>query len=79
MNNKEVMTVSRKLNKRPQPKLSILNPFTQSLANNTVTVLITNKNNPKVKMVSGKVKSIRNGFRNALSIARTNANNIAVP
>lgn len=42
-----------------------------------ITALITNKNNPKVKMVAGKVKNINNGLTNMFKRAITAATKIA--
>lgn len=42
-------------------------------ANNMIKALITNKNNPKVKMVIGSVKMISKGFTKTFKIANTKA------
>jgi len=69
---------SSRLNNNPHQKLAIVMPFTNLLASNTTMVLITNKNNPSVRIVTGKVRMIKIGFRKIFKIARTTANTNAV-
>lgn len=54
------------------------NPLINSLAINIIMALITNKNNPNVIMVIGKVKTIKIGFTNKFKIDNTIATKIAV-
>jgi hypothetical protein len=63
-------------------KNAVKNPFTTKPAtkfpaNNIITALITNKNNPKVTIVAGNVKNTSNGrtniFNNDIVIATITA------
>lgn len=54
------------------------NPSIQLLAMSTSTALITNKNRPKVKMVTGKVNTTRTGFKKVNKIPIKTATQIAV-
>lgn len=56
----------------------ILNPSTSLEHNKIITALITNKNNPKVKIVAGKVNITKIGLTNKLSSPKTTATIIAV-
>ncbi len=67
-----------KLNRKPQPKLSMVTPPTKLLASKTVIVLITNRKRPRVNMVKGKVRIISIGLTIIFRIARTRAKIIAV-
>jgi hypothetical protein len=69
---------SKRLNNRPHQKLSILNPFTNRLASKTTMAFTTNKNNPSVIIVTGKVNRMISGFMKISRIARTMANTKAV-
>ncbi len=51
----------------------ILNPSTSREHNNIITALITNKNNPKVKIVAGNVNITKIGLTNKLSNPKTTA------
>lgn len=50
----------------PKPSISLS-------ANNIIKALITNKNNPKVKIVIGSVKSIKIGLTKTFKTAKTRA------
>jgi hypothetical protein len=52
-------------------KESIAKPRTMFAHNSIIIALITNKNNPKVRIVTGKVKIIIMGLINILSNPRT--------
>ena len=52
---------------------STLKPPTISVQKRIINALITNKNNPKVKMVAGKVNITNIGFINILSNPKTTA------
>lgn len=54
------------------------NPEIKASASKIIIALITSKNKPSVKIVTGKVKITKMGFTNKFSIARTNATIIAV-
>jgi len=58
-------------------KPSTLNPSTSFVHNAIIAALITNKKRPKVKMVTGKVKSTRTGFTNKFNNPKTIATIIA--
>lgn len=66
------------LNNNAHQKLSMLKPSTSLLASKTTSVLITNKNNPSVINVTGKVNKIKRGLTNIFSRASTIANIRAV-
>ena len=51
----------------------ILNPSTSLEHNKIITALITNKNNPKVKIVAGNVNITKIGLTNKLSNPKTTA------
>lgn len=53
-------------------------PWMSSATIKIMTALMTNKNNPKVKMVTGSVKKIRMGFTKILSKESTIATPTAV-
>ena len=65
------------LNNNAVQKLETPKPSTSLSANRMIKAFITNKNKPKVIMVTGKVKIISNGFTRILSTARTTATIIA--
>lgn len=54
-------------------KEPIAKPGTNKLAKYRIRIFITNANNPKVRIVIGKVKSRRIGFTNVLRSPKTNA------
>ena len=54
-----------------------LKPGTISLANNTIQALMTNRNKPKVMMVTGSVKITKIGFTISRNKPKTIATNIA--
>lgn len=47
-------------------------------ARNTIRMLITRRNNPRVMMVTGIVNATSIGFKNVLRSAKTKATNMAV-
>lgn len=53
-------------------------PVTKLPANNMITALITNRNNPKETMVAGNVKKINNGRTNMFNNEITTATIMAV-
>lgn len=59
-------------------KLSIENPFKKFAVSIKTPALITNKNNPKLKIVIGSVKIINSGLTRTLSIDKTNPASKAV-
>lgn len=61
------------LNMRAHQNPSTLNPGTKLAAIRITAALITNVNNPKVRIVIGRVRIIRMGFMNALIIPKTTA------
>jgi hypothetical protein len=67
-----------RLNNKPHQKFAMLIPFTNLLASNTTRAFTTNKNKPRVRMVTGKVSRIKTGFRKMFKIASTTANTKAV-
>lgn len=77
-NKKDLNTDNNTLNKS-----AVKNPFTAKPAirfpaNNMIIALITNKNNPSVKRVAGKVKTTNIGRTNIFNNAITTATIIAV-
>ena len=62
-----------KLNNKAIQKPVTLKPSIRLSANIIIKALITNKNKPKVRMVTGKVKMIRIGFMVTLNNAKTTA------
>lgn len=60
-------------------KLSIPNPLTKFAQSIIIKAFTTNKNNPKVKIVTGKVNSTKIGFTNKLSNPKTTATTTDVP
>lgn len=63
----------RKLNNNAHQKPSTLNPVNHRPARRMIRAFITNKNNPKVTTVTGKVSKISTGRR----VALRNANSMA--
>ena len=74
----EVTTERIRLNINAHQKPATLMPSTNRLASNTTKALITNKNKPRVIMVTGSVRRMRSGFTKMLRIASTTANTKAV-
>lgn len=66
------------LNIRAHQNPSTVNPGTRLAARRITTAFITNANNPKVKIVIGRVRIRRMGFMNALMIPKTTATTKAV-
>ena len=54
------------------------NPSINLSANNIINALITNRNNPSVRMVIGRVRIINIGFTNKFKIDSTTATITAV-
>ncbi len=69
----ELMIDKTMLNIRAHQNPSTVNPVTIFAARRIITALITNVNNPKVKIVIGRVRRRRTGFMNALIIPKTTA------
>jgi hypothetical protein len=61
------------LNNNAIQKESTLNPPTILAHNKIITALITSKNNPKVKIVAGKVNNTNIGLINTFNNPRTTA------
>jgi hypothetical protein len=74
----ELKNDSRMLNKTAYQKPSILNPFIKYPVAKMMQALMTNKNKPSVRMVTGKVNIINRGFTVASKIASTIATISAV-
>jgi hypothetical protein len=66
------------LNNNAHQKLSILNPFTNLLANKTTSALTTKRKSPSVRKVAGSVNNIKSGLMNIFKSASTKANTKAV-
>ena len=66
------------LNSNASQKLATLKPFTKCSAIKTIKALMTNKNNPSEKIVTGSVKIIKRGLMVASKIANITATTIAV-
>lgn len=64
---------SKILNNKADQKPLTRNPLTSASHNNIIKALITNRNNPKVTMVTGNVKIMRIGLINKLSNIKTAA------
>jgi hypothetical protein len=69
---------SSKLNNKADQKFLTENPSTNSLHNMIMVALMTNKNSPKVKIVTGKVNNINMGLTKKLSKPKTIATAIDV-
>jgi hypothetical protein len=69
---------SSKLNKIAVHILETPKPSINRSANKIIMAFIINKNNPKVRIVIGRVKIINSGFTNTFKIAITAATIIAV-
>jgi hypothetical protein len=61
------------LNIRAPKKPSTWKPVTNREHNKMITALMTKRNNPSVRIVTGKVKSTKMGFTIKLSKPRTTA------
>jgi hypothetical protein len=61
------------LAKKAVQKLEIVNPLTTAETSINTKALITNKNKPIVRTVSGKVNRINNGLTTALAKPRSRA------
>ncbi len=59
------------LNNNAVQKESTLNPETKLSHNKIITALMTNKNSPNVKRVTGNVNKTNTGFTNTLSNPKT--------
>ena len=66
------------LNNKAYQKPSTRKPLIKKSQINIIKALITNKNNPNVKMVTGKVRIMSRGLINKLSKISTAATTIAV-
>ena len=75
---KEETTDNSKPKIKAQKKPSILIPETKLSVNKIIITFITKRNNPKVIMVSGRVKIISSGLTMAFKKASTKAKIIAV-
>ena len=71
-------TESKILNKSAVQNPETLKPSIQLLASKIKAALITNKNRPRVKMVTGKVRITKIGFKIEKSKPTTKATMIAV-
>ncbi len=76
-NNADLKMDSNILNSNAHQKLETAKPSTNLSANKIIQALITNKNNPKVTMVAGKVKKIKIGRTNIFNSDITTATIIA--
>jgi hypothetical protein len=56
----------------------MLNPFTNLLASSTMIAFMTNKNNPSVMIVMGRVKIMSKGLMKVFKMASTTAKTKAV-
>ncbi len=70
---------SKMLNNTAHQKLATVNPGTIASARRTNSAFITNRNNPKVTIVMGKVSTTRMGLTINCSIAITMATRMAEP
>ena len=66
------------LNNKAVQNVFIAKPFNKWSHNKTIAALITNKNNPSVTTVIGKVKNTNIGLRKVFNKAKTTATFIAV-
>ena len=67
------------LNKSAVQKPDTLNPSIQLFAKSIKAALITNKNKPRVRMVTGKVRITSIGFKIENNIPTIKATHTAVP
>ena len=77
-NNTDWIIESKILKSRAYQNPSTINPLTKASQIIIIRALITNKNNPKVTMVTGSVNMIRIGFTNRFNKTRTAATTIAI-
>lgn len=68
-----------KLNKSAHQKSLTSNPSIIQSVNRIITALMTSKNRPKVRTVTGIVNRIKTGRRITFKIDRTNITNNATP
>jgi hypothetical protein len=66
------------LNNKASQKLATLNPLTKCSAIRIINALMTNKNNPREKIVTGSVRIIKSGLIVASKIANITATTMAV-
>lgn len=66
------------LNNKAVQKELTLKPSTNLSHSNTIAAFMTNKNSPKVKTVTGKVKKTKIGFKKVFNNPKTTATIIAV-
>lgn len=78
LNNIDLNKDSKMLNISAVKKPLTANPVTSLPANKIIQALITNKNNPNVKIVTGSVNNINNGRINMFNKDMVNATKIAV-
>ena len=76
-NNIDCKSDNSKLNNKAVQNPLTENPSRNSLAKRMIQALITNRNNPRVITVIGKVKMIRIGFKIAFNNAKTIATTMA--
>ena len=70
---------SKMLNNNAVQNPETLNPSIQVFANSIIAALITNKNKPSVRMVTGSVKITKMGFTIENNMPTIKATQIAVP
>ena len=75
---KELKKDNKMLNNKASQKPATLNPLTKCSAIKIINALITNKNNPSEKIVTGSVNIINNGLIVASNIANSTATASAV-
>lgn len=66
------------LKRNAHQKESTLNPGTSLLVSMIIKALIMKVNNPKVKILTGSVRTTRIGFRKILITPKTNATTSAI-
>jgi len=76
--NKYVISDTIKLNRRAAIHPCTAKPGTIFAARNTIRILMTRRNNPRVIIVTGIVSAISIGFKNVFRRAKTNATSMAV-
>jgi hypothetical protein len=76
--NKEDIKLRMMLKSKAHQKPSTTNPGTILPMSMMIKALITNRNRPRVTMVTGIVRNIRTGRRNVLIMARAMATMTAV-
>lgn len=70
---------SKRLNMMAQSTPFTLNPVMKLLARSIIIAFMTNKNSPKVTMVTGNVNMTKTGFTTKFKRLKTTATIIAVP